>query len=98
VGLGDGVGRYQAGDASQGLFLILQAMREIKMAGCGTAFFGGHWERMGSADRNRLYQTGDANQGLFLILMPGPILVPEAVCIVKTPFCNEQLWIRLFYL
>ena len=35
VGLGDRIGRYQADDASQGLFLILQAMRESKAAGVG---------------------------------------------------------------
>jgi len=34
VGLDYKIGLYQADDASQGLFLILQAMRESGMAGC----------------------------------------------------------------
>ena len=38
-GLGGEVGLYQAGDASQGLFLILQAMRVNGVAGYGTALF-----------------------------------------------------------
>ena len=39
VGLGAGIGRYQANDASQGLFLILQAMPESKGAGVGLRWF-----------------------------------------------------------
>jgi len=30
--------------------------------------------------------------------MPGLISGPEVVRIVKMPFCNEQIWIRMFYL
>ena len=42
-------------------------------------------------------KVGNTSQGGFDPI-PGLILKNQVVRIVKMPFCNEQIWIRMFYL